>query len=62
MTPTDSYTLLASGIILIACPLAYLAGALCGGKRQPVPKCCACGKVCPALKCDECADLKPENL
>lgn len=57
MTPADSYLLLCSGIILIACPLAFMAGALCGGKRKPASKCCACGKACPGMKCDQCAEF-----
>ena len=62
MTPADSYTMLWSMIVLIACPLAYLAGALCGGRREMVSKCCACGARCYGVKCNECADFKPENL
>lgn len=55
MTPTDSYILLCSGILLIACPLAYLAGALCGGKRAS--RCCVCGAKIDGVKCADCAEF-----
>ena len=57
MSTTDSYILLCSMIVLIACPPAFLAGRWCGANRPPVSKCCACGARCSGVKCEECADF-----
>lgn len=56
MTTTDTIILCVS-IFLVIAPLAYLAGWWSVANRQPVSKCCGCGKLTTGLKCDECADF-----
>ena len=45
--------------ILCACiaPSAFIAGLWFGLNRAQSQKCCACGKQCTGIKCDDCAEF-----